>query len=133
LLKSVVDPALPAPLRATAALLLRNHLTFNERARIANAARVTVSARLRTVLELVAGGTATETAILSEIDALSPRERPWQTLWRAIVTELARELPRARAICESAMRATQSLIATAVARGQSESSALAGLLRKHGL
>jgi hypothetical protein len=131
LLASVEDPALPALVRATAALLLRNQLTQDERRRIGTAAQSTVAVRLRAALDLIAVGTASETAMLSALEALLPNEPRSQKLLRAIATELAGELSRALATYESSMRSAQDLVARVVARAQSESSVLVGVLRKH--
>jgi hypothetical protein len=89
LLAAVEEPALPALLRAAAALLLRDFMTADERAGIAHAARVTVARPLKRVLELVASG-ALEDEILSAIDALAPGASRSLERRRSISADLAR-------------------------------------------
>lgn len=67
------DPAVPPLLRAAAALLLRNALAPEERARLARVATTTAVVELERALHVITSEHAPEAALLSALERLGPR------------------------------------------------------------
>lgn len=122
LLATVEDPALPAELRAVAALLLRNGFTQEERLRVVAVAQATVAVPLRKVLDRLTGMSVPETEILSAIEAIDPapgRHAVFRTLRSRSAAFVRRQVSRVLSACERTAEITERVIdeLTAISAG----------------